>query len=72
MLKENQLQKLIDKGLTYVLVSKEEDGYSVNVLTTEGWETQLAESLHELGNIINIYQYRPDAIVEYADNVELD
>lgn len=72
MLKENQLQKLIDKGLTYVLVSKDEDGYSLNILTIDGWRVETEVTFDGMSARLNEYAYRPDAIVEYADNVELD
>lgn len=71
MLNEIQLQKLINKGIEFVSVSKDdnENGYVVSKLTSEGWNVSPVVTDHELSDELNKYKFRPDVIVDIEDEI---
>ena len=65
MLNENQLQKLINKGLTYVFITKDNEGFELNMLTEKGWSSK------DLADIVNEYKYQPDILVEIDSKINI-
>lgn len=71
MLNEIQLQKLINKGIEFVSVSKDgnDKGYVVSKLTSEGWNVSPVVTDQELSDELNKYKFRPDVIVDIEDEI---
>lgn len=68
MLSEIQLQKLINKGMTYIFISKENEGYVMNTLTTVGWSSEEIKTENQLADVINMWKYQPDVLIDtYSD-----
>lgn len=71
MLNENQLQKLINKGLTYVFITKENESFELNMLTEKGWSSKDLATEEDLANIVNEYKYQPDILVEIDSEINI-
>lgn len=71
MLNENQLQKLINKGLTYVFITKDNEGFELNMLTEKGWSSKELETEEDLANIVNEYKYQLDILVEIDSEINI-
>lgn len=71
MLNENQLQKLINKGLTYVFITKDNEGFELNMLTEKDWSSKELETEEDLANIVNEYKYQPDILVEIDSEINI-
>lgn len=71
MLNEIQLQKLINKDITFVSVSKDDNdnGYVLSRLTPEGWDVKNISSDEDLSKELNQYKFRPDVIVDIEDEI---
>lgn len=71
MLNEIQLQKLNNKGIEFVSVSKDDNdkGYVVSKLTSEGWNVSPVVTDQELSDELNKYKFRPDVIVDIEDEI---
>ena len=71
MLNEIQLQKLINKGIEFFSVSKDDNdkGYVVSKLTSEGWNVSPVVTDQELSDELNKYKFRPDVIVDIEDEI---
>lgn len=69
MLNEIQLQKLINRDFTFVSVSKDNNEYTVSMLTSEGWEVKNISTDKELYEELNKYTHKPDVIVETEDEI---
>lgn len=71
MLNENQLQKLINKGLTYVFITKDNEGFELNMLTEKGWSSKDLATEEDLADIVNKYKYQPDILVEIDSKINI-
>jgi len=71
MLNENQLQKLINKGLTCVFITKENEGFELNMLTEKGWSSKELTTEEDLADIVNEYKYQPDILVEIDSEINI-
>lgn len=71
MLSEIQLQKLINKGLTYIFITKENEGFELNMLTGKGWSSKELKTEEDLANIVNEYKYQPDILVEIDSEINI-
>lgn len=71
MLSEIQLQKLINKGLTYIFITKENEGFELNLLTGQGWSSKELETEEDLANIVNEIKYQPDILVEIDSEINI-
>lgn len=71
MLSEIQLQKLINKGLTYIFITKENESFELNMLTGKGWSSKELKTEEDLANIVNEYKYQPDILVEIDSEINI-